>query len=184
MKKALTLKSLAIVLLLSITLSSCIGSFTMSSKLKNWNERVTDSKFANEAIFFILLVIPVYSFTLFVDGLILNSIEFWTGDNPLSMKDGEVQKQNITMDGKNYELRASKNKMELFSMNNEKISEIQYDEISKTWTLNSNGQSQDLVTIESIDNNNINYKMHSFDCSQSELLVTNIEDLERNENIW
>lgn len=76
MKKSLKLS----VLLLSATIlfSSCIGSFRLTNKVKDWNSNVSN-KFVNEIIFLAFHIIPVYEVTMFVDALVFNSIEFWTG---------------------------------------------------------------------------------------------------------
>jgi hypothetical protein len=36
-----------------------------------------------EGVFLLLVILPVYEFSLLIDGLLLNSIEFWTGDKPV-----------------------------------------------------------------------------------------------------
>jgi hypothetical protein len=63
--------------------TSCIGTNTAFNNLHAWNEKVTDSKWGNEAIFFGLNIIPVYGIFYLGDILIFNSIEFWGGNNPL-----------------------------------------------------------------------------------------------------
>ena len=84
----------AIFLIFSLFQTGCIGSFKMTNSLYDWNTSL-DGKFTQEVVFLAFVIIPVYEVTLFIDGVILNSIEFWTGDNPMSMNEGEVQEQIV-----------------------------------------------------------------------------------------
>ena len=47
------------------------------------------SKWANEAIFLGLNIIPVYGFAYLADIVVFNSIEFWTGESAEVWTDGE-----------------------------------------------------------------------------------------------
>ena len=63
--------------------SSCIGSFSLTNKLLAWNKTV-GNKFVNELVFFAFWVLPVYEVSALADVLVLNSIEFWSGGNPVA----------------------------------------------------------------------------------------------------
>ena len=65
--------------------SACYGPFSLTKKLYRWNSAI-DGKWAREGVFLGLAVIPVYGLGLLADALVFNSIEFWTGDNPMSTK--------------------------------------------------------------------------------------------------
>ncbi len=65
--------------------SACFGSFNLTRKLWGWNKGVSSDKFVRELVFLGLNVVPVYSISGFIDVVITNSIEFWTGTNPVSM---------------------------------------------------------------------------------------------------
>jgi len=67
----------------SLLFTSCIGSFTMTSKVYSWNQKVTGNKFINTCILWILTP-DVYPATVVIDYVVLNVIEFWTGANPLA----------------------------------------------------------------------------------------------------
>jgi len=68
-----------------VTASGCFGSFNLTRKLWGWNKGVSDEKFVRELVFLGLNVVPVYSIAGFIDVIVTNSIEFWTGTNPVSM---------------------------------------------------------------------------------------------------
>ena len=81
--------TVATVLLLASTLSlnSCIGSFSLTNSVLKWNKQV-GPKFINELVFFAFWILPVYEVTSLADLLVLNSIEFWSGSNPMEANDG------------------------------------------------------------------------------------------------
>ena len=74
----------AVALGLTVSLTSCIGPNNLWHSVSSWNSTVTESKFANELIFLGLHIVPVYQIAFAADGLILNSIEFWGGENPVT----------------------------------------------------------------------------------------------------
>ena len=67
----------------SMLFSSCIGNFALTKKLLGWNNQI-GNKFINELVFFAFWIIPVYEVTALADVLVLNSIEFWSGSNPIA----------------------------------------------------------------------------------------------------
>ena len=81
-KKSFTLLVVAAICS-SMMFSSCIGSFGLTNKLLSWNKSL-GNKFANEAVFFLFWIFPAYEVSLFLDTIILNSIEFWSGSNPVA----------------------------------------------------------------------------------------------------
>ena len=81
-KRNITLLTAA-TLACSLTFSSCIGSFGLTNKLLSWNQRI-NSKFVNELVFVAFHIIPVYEISCLADLLVINAIEFWSGDNPVA----------------------------------------------------------------------------------------------------
>lgn len=81
-----TVKTLAIaVIASSVLLGGCMGKFALTKKLYKWNSTVGQDRWVNEIIFVGLAVIlPVYSLSLLADGIVFNSIQWWTGDNPVA----------------------------------------------------------------------------------------------------
>lgn len=67
----------------SMLFSSCIGSFSLTKSVMDWNSNV-GKKFVNELVFVAFWILPVYEVTALADLLVLNSIEFWSGNNPVS----------------------------------------------------------------------------------------------------
>jgi uncharacterized lipoprotein YehR (DUF1307 family) len=71
-------------LVCSFLITGCYGSFSAFNKLRAWNQTASDQKWVNEGIFLVLTIIPVYSLAMFGDVIIFNSVEFWTGENPMA----------------------------------------------------------------------------------------------------
>lgn len=99
--------TLAIVLALvsGSTLTSCIGSFKLTNKLLTWNRNI-DNKFVNELVFVAFWILPVYEVSGLADLLVINSIEFWSGSNPIAkgkkVIEGENGRYLVDCDGKGY----------------------------------------------------------------------------------
>jgi len=65
-----------------VLLAGCKGEFRLTKNINTWvngfeNEWVDELAFLGCAIF------PVYGFSMLGDAIIFNSLEFWTGDNPI-----------------------------------------------------------------------------------------------------
>ncbi len=145
MKKSV--KVLAVLFSAAILCSSCIGSFGLTRKVYNWNNSLGD-KWINELAFVALNIIPVYPIATFADVIVLNSIEFWTGSNPMAAT-GEVKvvKNNA---GENVEISAIENGYNL--TNGTEQMQLIYNEAEMTWNAVYNNQSTEIIKV--IDDNN------------------------------
>jgi hypothetical protein len=65
--------------------SGCFGSFNLTRKLYGFNKSVSDDKFVQELVFLGLGLVQVYSIAAAIDAIVANSVEFWTGTNPINM---------------------------------------------------------------------------------------------------
>lgn len=133
----------------SVTISSCYGKFMLTRKIYTWNGQVTSNKFVNNLVFWGLLIIPVYSIGSLVDFAILNTIEFWTGSNPMAMKEGEKEVKKVAIEGKEYEITATKNRLDIVSLSeNGKKTTMIYDEQSKTWSMNDGNATVQIARVQ------------------------------------
>ena len=60
----------------------CFGPFNLTRRLYLWNKDI-GTKWETEMVFLLLTILPVYGTCVSADALIFNSMEFWTGDNPV-----------------------------------------------------------------------------------------------------
>lgn len=126
----------AILLSSSILFSSCIGSFNLFHKLLAWNKSVGE-KWVNELVFLVCCIIPVYPVAWFLDVVILNSIEFWTGSNPTA----DVQVKEIETENGKFTVTTD--------ANGHKIQKVGTDEIVE-FRFNAENNSWDLVSMEQV----------------------------------
>ena len=141
MKKTLLKITVAGALCLSLTLTSCIGSFAMFNKLKDWNETVS-SKGVNELVFIAFWIIPVYEVALLSDLIVLNSIEFWSGENPAAKGTKKIETENgiylVKCDGKGYDI---------ISQNDGTSVRLDFCVEENTWNIiTSSGEVYELMT--------------------------------------
>ena len=74
-------KKILIASVLSLGLfSACLGPNKYWNKLHDWNMGVSENRWANEGIFLVFTIIPVYGITYLADIVIFNSIEWWSKD--------------------------------------------------------------------------------------------------------
>ncbi len=87
MKKAFTF-----LLILTVSTSiGCTGSFNLTKKVYDAHRSQSD-KWADELFFLGCVILPVYGIATWADAIIFNSIEFWTGDNPVVYNDDQKTK--------------------------------------------------------------------------------------------
>jgi hypothetical protein len=72
--------------------TACYGPFNLTRSVYNWNGNIKGSgevneKWMKEFVFFGMIIIPVYMFSALLDAFIFNSIQFWTGGNPVKAND-------------------------------------------------------------------------------------------------
>lgn len=77
-------KSIAIFMTLTAlsSITGCMGRNAMTKSVQDWNLETADSRWGREGLF--ILTFPVTYVTNFLDLFVINSIEFWSGKNPIS----------------------------------------------------------------------------------------------------
>ncbi len=140
MKKTVIAGALALALLGSST-TSCIGSFALFHKVLGWNEQV-GNKIVNELVFIAFWIVPVYEVSWLADILVINSIEFWSGTNPMTASTKVVKGEDgdylVKCDGKGYTIT---------SQNDGTSVRLDFAVDTQTWSVAMpDGESYDLVT--------------------------------------
>lgn len=127
-------------LALTIPMTSCIGNFALTKKVLAWNNKI-GNKFVNELVFIAFWVLPVYEVTALADVLVINSIEFWSGSNPLTASTKIIPTDHgdylVECDGKGYTVthRDSGESMRL-----------DFEEENRTWSLVTEEGNYPLMT--------------------------------------
>lgn len=131
MKRKKFLIAAAFVLMSAISFQSCIGSFALTNKVLSWNKNVSN-KFVNELVFFAFWVLPVYEVTAAADLLVINSIEFWSGSNPL-----QANNQVIETENGNYLIASEATGYKVISPDGSSLN-FDFDIDSQTWSFSKN----------------------------------------------
>lgn len=141
MKKRSLTVVVATALASSVLFSSCIGSFGLSNKLLNWNRNI-DNKFVNELVFIAFWIVPVYEISALADVLVLNSIEFWSGSNPVA--DVGTVKTIETQDG-TYAIETQSNGYYIQKEGEKEGVDLVFNEADRTWSADANGNTVKLL---------------------------------------
>lgn len=147
MRKKKLIVATVVALSASIMMQSCIGSFALYNKVKAWNEHVGD-KFVNELVFVAMWILPVYELCFAADMLILNSIEFWSGNNP-------ALAQTRVIDGKDaqYLVASNANGYVITNQKTKQVTRFNFNAKDNSWSLENNGQEVKLFTF--VDDNHV-----------------------------
>lgn len=142
MKKTTLTVALVLALCGSMISSSCIGKFALTNRVLAWNNQV-GNKFLNELVFFAFWILPVYEVTALADVLVINSIEFWSGSNPMAKGTKVIQGNDgrylVKCDGKGYTIE---------SENDGSVVRLDFDTTDNTWWVDVAGHERmKLMTI-------------------------------------
>ena len=153
--KKFSFKVAALLLAGTMLTTSCIGSFSLFNKYESWQRNMTDNKFVNAVVGFVLMV-PVGSVCLFVDSLVLNSIEFWSGENPVSANVGKSQTIK-GKDGRYYAVKTLENGYEVKAPDGEVTLFIHHSE-DDSWSMTRNGMEKEIFHFDAEGNIHPHFK--------------------------
>lgn len=118
-----------------ITQSGCFGTFALTRKAYEFHDSLTDSKFLKSLLFWFPGGL-VYGFVGLIDVVILNLIEFWSGNNPISMNEGDYEMQLATIKGVDYKIEATKDTFTTTQLSGDQAGEVRvmkFDRADMTW---------------------------------------------------
>ena len=84
-----SLGALLIGVFLPVSSVACFGKFELTRKVYNWNTSIDQDKWVRWFAFLLLMLIP-YPLAITIDTLLGNSVEFWTGENPITAGEPRV----------------------------------------------------------------------------------------------
>lgn len=142
--------SVATVLAISSSLffTSCIGSFGLTNKVLTWNQQV-GSKFVNGLVFFSFWILPVYELSALADLLVINSIEFWSGNNPVAEGTRVIKGQDS-----NYLVKCDKTGYTITSERDGSEFKFAFNEEDNSWALEYGEDSYTFMTY--VDDTHVN----------------------------
>lgn len=147
MKKKIIPVALVLTLSGSMLFTSCIGKFALTNKVLTWNKTV-GNKFVNELVFVAFCILPVYEVTALADLLVINSIEFWSGDNPVACGTKKIETEHgtylVKCDGKGYDI---------IDQTSGETVRLDFIEDENTWAINIDGEQIPFMTF--VDDNHV-----------------------------
>lgn len=82
-RKWLRLVSLFMVVLMAqVLFTGCYGKFALHKKVERWNGEISD-KWARSLVCALFNIFPVYGIAWLLDWVVFNTIEFYSGKNPV-----------------------------------------------------------------------------------------------------
>ena len=97
-------RMIALILVFTVLIfsfASCAGKFSLTHKLLNWN--LSLNKWLGSFLLFVFIILPVYGICLLIDWVILNVIEFYSGNNPVAANSPPATKTAV-IDGRQVAL--------------------------------------------------------------------------------
>jgi len=74
-----------------LTTTACFGTFPTARKVYRWNAGVHSDKWVRWLVFLAINIVPVYFSAAVFDMIFSNSVEFWTGTNPMAAVPGTTR---------------------------------------------------------------------------------------------
>lgn len=168
MKKRFLIPAIIVSLTGSMLCSSCLGSFSLTKKLLAWNNQVGD-KLVNELVFFALWPLPAYPVSLLADVLVLNSIEFWSGNKPVASSERVVE----GIDGR-YLVKSDADGYTIITEETGETVRLDFCADTHTWSYSTNG-SESVPFMTFIDDSHVRVPSQS-GWQTVELTRTGIKD--------
>jgi len=82
-------KFIPALLIATILFTGCTGPFNLTKSVHKWQTTVSEERWYQE-LAFLGCAFFIYPFTALGDAILLNSIEFWGGENPIKTATGPV----------------------------------------------------------------------------------------------
>lgn len=128
-----------VAVMLTVGMGGCFGNFAATRKVYDFNESF-GGRWENQILFWVLSIVPVYNLAVSLDAILFNTIEFWTGSNPIAMGPQDEVIKYASQDGKDYKITIRQNQVILQDLANpDNEMELSYKPLEKTW----NYQSED-----------------------------------------
>lgn len=126
----------------------------------SWNETV-GNKFVNELVFVAFWILPVYEVSSLADLLVINSIEFWSGNNPVACGTKKIDTDHgtylVKCDGKGYDITDPQGQ----------VVRLDFLEEEQTWCVNVDGEEIPFMTF--VDEDHVKMITPSGDFREVEL---------------
>ena len=138
---------LLVVGMLATSMAGCFGGFNLTRKLWMWNNQMGD-KWINTIVMWAMLFVPVYEIAGAADFFLLNTIEFWTGENPVPLAGVDGERKTFEHNGETYEILVGENRVDIRQMDSDKAATLVFDETTGVWTLQTDAGSRKIAQVQ------------------------------------
>ncbi len=90
-------KTIVCLMVIGFFVSGCTGSFNVTRNIYKIH-RSQENKWVDEVIFLAFAIIPVYGLGMLGDAVIFNTVEFWTGENPITVSINDSPDQDVIIE--------------------------------------------------------------------------------------
>ena len=154
LQKRTLLKLITLSLMVAL-MTGCYGNFKLTKKLYSWNGQLGSPE-VNSVVMFVLVIIPVYEVVGLVDFVFLNTIEHYTGSNPVTLEQDAVENQIVVMGDDKIRLETRKSMISFFKIEGDSevyIGKLVYDAKSKSWAASNPSVTKEIDRVSDYDPN-------------------------------
>jgi len=149
-KRFIALTMTMLMVFSALFMQGCYGSYPLFKKVNKLVGDI-DGRWGSTAVNIICWVFQVYPVILFIDLFVLNTVEFWTGSDPLAMKEGESETQVVHYLGDLYRITATRNRFDVYCIDGQRRGEsasLVWDPEKRTWRGENGDVVQQLVRVD------------------------------------
>ena len=137
MKRVTKLFSMALIMvLISVSFFGCYGNFAATRKVYDFNGSF-GNKWVDSVMMHVLSYVPIYPIAITADALIFNTVEFWTGSNPMAMGPNDEVIKYAHENGTDLKITIRQNEVIVNNMNTGEDLELSYKPFEKSWYYHS-----------------------------------------------
>ena len=109
----------------------------------------------NELVFIALHIVPVYEIAYLADVIVFNSIEFWSGSNPVASN----ETKEIKGENGDYLVTSNENGYTITNKEDNQSMDLVYNKESKTW--NAVTETENIELVKMNDNGTVSINMQN-----------------------
>ena len=131
--------------------TGCMGHMGVTQNVKKGNLSITEHRWGREGVFLGFTVLWVYRISALLDLIIFNSVEFWSGENPITKQPALVNIPKETLE-------------KIFEERDIEVAQIQRinDTEAKMYLAFSNGDKMTFDVVRSNDTYSVSYLGRQF----------------------
>jgi hypothetical protein len=136
-----TVSAIVAIVIASVTLQGCYGKMALTRKVYQVNGEVGE-KHLRSLVTWAFILVPVYGISALADFVVFNTIEFWTGKNPVAQGEKSFQ---YAENGRRYLVTASKSGESVKYVINRYEGSRYLDTLSIDWDTRSGNSAASLL---------------------------------------